>query len=110
MKIVGVTGTNVLNYYFVSLNVGLNDGCGKLIPNGANEVAISTDPGKDAFCIEPVKKITTTVALTNAIYFVPAFDFNEITVNGTAVDISSVDTDAVSLYKLSAGAVTKISL
>lgn len=107
---IGVTGTNLMNYYFTMLNIGISGGVGKITPNGKGDVTLSSAPSSDALCVEPVKSITSSVALTDDVYFVPAFDFAGIKVNGSTITTTSVVADGKSLYKLSSGSVTKISL
>lgn len=111
MRQVGMTGKNLLGIYYTMLTLSLTGGCEKIIPDGNADVAISTAPTQAVFCVEPIKSITSSVALTKDIYFVPAFDFAGIKVNGTDVNVSSVEADGQSLYKLAAGAtVTKVSM
>lgn len=111
MRQVGMNGKNLLGVYYTMLALSLGSGCGKITPDGNADVALSTAPTSDAFCVEPVKSISSSVALTKDIYFVPAFDFAGIEVNGSDVNVASVEADGQSLYKLAAGAtVTKISM
>lgn len=112
MRTVGVTGTNVMNYFYTVLNLTVSGGCVKITPNAKGEVTLSEAPSGDAFCVEPIKSLTSSVALTGKnIYFVPAFDFEGIKVNGSDVTITDVKADGNSLYKLAAGAtVSKVSL
>lgn len=108
---VGMTGKNLMSIYYTMLALSLEGGCGKITPDGNADVSISTAPTSAAFCVEPVKSITSSVALTKDIYFVPAFDFSGIKVNSNDINVASVETDGQSLYKLAAGAtVTKISM
>ena len=107
---IGVTGTNLMSTYFTVLNIGISGGVEKITPNAKGDVTISEAPDTDAFCIEPVKSITSSVALSDDVYFVPAFDFAGIKVNGSTITTTSVVADGKGLYKLSSGSVTKVSL
>lgn len=107
---IGVTGTNLMSTYFTVLNIGISGGVEKITPNAKGDVTISEAPSKVAFCIEPVKSITSSVALSKDVYFVPAFDFEGIKVNGSTITTTGVVADGKSLYKLSSGSVTKVSL
>ena len=111
MRTVGMTGKNLLNVYYTMLALSLEGGCGKIAPDENADVAISTAPALDSFCVEPVKSINSSVALTKAIYFVPAFDFAGIEVNASNMNTAGVEADGQTLYKLAAGAtVTKVSM
>lgn len=108
---VGITGINLLNFYYTTLAVGLTNGCGKLTPNAKGDVSESSAPSADTFCIEPVRSITVSAAISKDIYFVPAYDFSGIKINGSDITTTAVVADAKSLYKLaSAGTVSKVSL
>lgn len=111
MRIVGVTGANLLNLYYVSLNAGVSGGVAAKETDGKGNVTLSADPAKATFINEPLKSLVSSAALTNDIYFVPAYDFEGIKVNGSEVTVTSVVADDNTLYKLSSGStITKISL
>lgn len=111
MRQVGITGKNLLSLYFTTLAVGLASGCGKLTPDAKGDVAETSAPSGDTFCIEPVRSITVSASISKDIYFVPAFDFKGIKINGSDITTTSVVADGESLYKLAAaGTVSKVSL
>lgn len=111
MRQVGITGKNLLSFYYAILVVGLASGCGKLTPNAKGDVVEASAPSGDTFCVEPVRSITVGAAISKDIYFVPAYDFTGIKINGSNITTTSVVADGESLYKLAAaGTISKVSL
>ena len=110
-RIVGVTGVNLMSLYYTAFAMANADGV-QVTPTDADGIyTLESAPSDVAFCIEPVQSLTVGAALTDAVYFVPAFDFTGITINGTASDVSEVNADGKTLYVVSsAGAVTQVSL
>lgn len=110
-RMVGVTGVNLMSLYYTAFVMANASGV-QVEPTGIDGVYdLESAPSAVAFCVEPVQSITVGAAITADIYFVPAFDFAGITINGTASDVSAVNADGKTLYKVSsAGAVTQVSL
>lgn len=68
MRNIGVTGTNLMSYFYTILNISISGGCGKITPNAKGEAMLSEAPTGDAFCIEPIKSLNSSVALTGKIF------------------------------------------
>lgn len=113
-RIVPVQATDLLSLYSVILKMDSNNASlaklDALDVDGNFKVTSGSAP---LLCSQPAETIdidaTASSVSSATIYFVPAYDYNGFTIDGSAVTpTGSVDDDGVTLYKavLSSGAIT----
>lgn len=113
-RIVPVQATDLLSLYGLILKMDSNNSTlaklDALDVDGNFKVTSGSAP---LLCSQPAETIdidATASSVSSAIiYFVPAYDYNGFTIDGSAVTpTGSVDADGVTLYKavLSSGAIT----
>lgn len=113
-RIVPVQATDLLSLYSVILKMDSNNATlaklDALDVDGNFKVTSGSAP---LLCSQPAETIdidaTASSVSSATIYFVPAYDYNGFTIDGSAVTpTGSVDDDGVTLYKavLSSGAIT----
>ena len=113
-RIVPVQATDLLSLYGLILKMDSNNSTlaklDALDVDGNFKVTSGSAP---LLCSQPAETIdidaTASSVSSATIYFVPAYDYNGFTIDGSAVTpTGSVDDDGVTLYKavLSSGAIT----
>lgn len=113
-RIVPVQATDLLSLYGLILKMDSNNSTlaklDALDVDGNFKVTSGSAP---LLCSQPAETIdidaTASSVSSATIYFVPAYDYNGFTIDGSAVTpTGSVDADGVTLYKavLSSGAIT----
>lgn len=108
-RIVPITTVDLISMYGLIISQTIGDTILTAInaADTAGNFTIAADGDEEDFIAnEPVKSINITVnELTSSVYFVPAYDFTGVTINGIAATVSGMSDEVVadgrSLYAMS---------